>query len=71
MYCTHCIYFSLDDKEIPYCIWENKCDINDCNDSRPFSERPHYEEKLSILSVDIEKKGGLKPKENEKLCNKR
>lgn len=44
VYCTNCIHFRLDDKEIPYCPFEDKCDINDCEDSRPFNERLYYEE---------------------------
>ncbi|MDF2885567.1 MAG: hypothetical protein K0R54_6141 [Clostridiaceae bacterium] len=45
VYCTNCRHFRLDDEEIPYCPYEEKeCDIRDCEDSRPFSERPMYEE---------------------------
>lgn len=45
VYCTHCKHFRLDDEEIPYCPWEDRCDINDCEDSRPYGERPFYEER--------------------------
>jgi nicotinic acid phosphoribosyltransferase len=45
VYCTHCKHFRLDDEAIPYCPFEGKCDINDCENSRPFSERPLYEER--------------------------
>jgi hypothetical protein len=45
VYCTNCKHFRLDDEEIPYCPYEEKeCDIRDCEDSRPFRERPMYEE---------------------------
>lgn len=44
VYCTNCFNFRLDDEELPYCCFENKCDINDCEDSKPFKERPYYEE---------------------------
>ena len=45
VYCTHCKHFRLDDEKIPYCPWENRCDINNCEDSKPFSERPYYEKR--------------------------
>ena len=44
VYCTHCLYFRLDDKDKPYCPFEDKCDICDCEDSKPYSERPMYKE---------------------------
>ena len=45
VYCTHCKHFRLDDEEIPYCPYEEKeCDIRNCEDGRPFRERPMYEE---------------------------
>jgi hypothetical protein len=43
VYCTKCKWFRLDDEEIPYCFFENECDIWDCEDSKPFRERPKYE----------------------------
>lgn len=43
VYCTNCFNFRLDNEELPYCYFENKCDINDFEDSRPFKERPYYE----------------------------
>lgn len=43
VYCTHCKWFRLDDEYIPYCPFENECDIYDCEDSRQFRDRPHYE----------------------------
>ena len=42
VYCTRCKHFRLDNEEIPYCPFEDECDINDCEDSSPFIERPHY-----------------------------
>lgn len=45
VYCTNCIHFRLDDEDLPYCMHEDKCNINDCEDSKPIKERPFYEEK--------------------------
>lgn len=42
VYCTNCIDFRLDNEGLPYCQYENKCDIYDCNDSKPFKLRPYY-----------------------------
>lgn len=44
VYCTKCKWFRLCDEEIPYCLYSNECDIEDCEDSRPYKERPKYEE---------------------------
>jgi len=45
VYCTHCLYFRLDDEDKPYCRYEEKeCDIRNCEDSRPYSKRPMYKE---------------------------
>src|SRR5574344_750281 len=45
VYCTNCKHFRLDDELIPYCPYEEKeCDIRNCEDGRPFRERPMYEE---------------------------
>ena len=51
VYCTNCKYFRLCDEQKPYCVSENvdKCDNWDCDDSRPFSERPYYEERCFTL----------------------
>ena len=43
VYCTNCRYFRLCDEGLPYCMYENKCDINDCEDSKSLKERPYYE----------------------------
>ena len=42
VYCTQCQYFRTDDEHLPYCPFEGECDINDCEDSRPFKDRPRY-----------------------------
>jgi len=42
VYCTHCKHFRLDDEEIPYCYYEDKCNIKNCEDSMPLIERPYY-----------------------------
>ena len=44
VYCTHCIYFRLDDESKPYCPLEGECYIWNCEDSKPYRERPKYEE---------------------------
>ena len=47
VYCTNCKHFRLDDEEIPYCPYEEKeCDIYNCEDSKPYSQRPMYEERV-------------------------
>lgn len=43
VYCTECKYFRIDDENIPYCPFEDSCDIYDCEDSRRYSDRPMYE----------------------------
>ena len=43
VYCTNCRYFRLCDENLPYCMYENKCNINDCEDSKSPKERPYYE----------------------------
>ena len=45
VYCTNCKWFRIDDEDIPYCPFENICDIGNCEDSTPYKYRPHYEEK--------------------------
>jgi hypothetical protein len=42
VYCTDCTNFRLCDEEIPYCVFEDKCDINDCEDSKAFIYRPYF-----------------------------
>ncbi|WP_279146686.1 MULTISPECIES: hypothetical protein [Clostridium] len=48
VYCTHCLYFRLDDEELPYCPYEDNCNINDCEDSMIFKDRPHYRERGNL-----------------------
>ena len=43
VYCTHCKHFRLDDEDKPYCPFEDECDIWDCEDSKPYEQRPIYE----------------------------
>ena len=45
VYCTYCKHLRFDDKDIPYCPFEDECDVWDCEDSRRFAERPKYEVK--------------------------
>lgn len=45
VYCTHCENFRLCDEGIPYCYYENECDIRNCEDSMRFEERPNYIER--------------------------
>ena len=44
VYCTNCIHFKLFDEKIPYCIHEDKCDIENCEDSAPIEDRPFYKQ---------------------------
>ena len=53
VYCTQCQHFRTDDEYLPYCPFEGECDIWNCEDSRPFKDRPRYKGKE-------EKKGGGK-----------
>jgi hypothetical protein len=43
VYCTHCLHFKLDDELTPYCQHQDECDIDDCEDSMRFEDRPYYE----------------------------
>lgn len=52
VYCTECYYFRLCDEHKPYCIYENKCDINDPEDSKQLKYRPYYE-KLKLDGKNI------------------
>ncbi len=50
VYCTNCKHYKFkiinDDGDIcPHCVNEDKCDIWDSEDSRPFSVRPMYIER--------------------------
>ena len=49
VYCTRCKHFRIIEKEkgdfYPECEHIDKCDIWDCEDSKPFKDRPYYEEK--------------------------
>jgi len=43
VYCTQCKWFRLDDEDIPYCPWEDRCEIRNCEDSMQFRDRPYWE----------------------------
>lgn len=43
VYCTECRYFRLCDEGLPYCGFESHCDINDYEDGKSRSERPHHD----------------------------
>lgn len=45
VYCINCANFRLCDEGLPYCIFEGKCNINGCDDSKSFKERPFYRSK--------------------------
>ena len=45
VYCTNCKHFQICD-EIAHCSFERLCDIKNCEDSKPFSERPCYVSKI-------------------------
>lgn len=45
VYCVKCKFFRLCDERKPYCIYENECDINDCEDSESIKIRKYYIEK--------------------------
>ena len=50
VYCTDCLHFRLCDEGIPYCPYENKCSINNCDDSEPFYVRPYYEKYIDKMT---------------------
>jgi hypothetical protein len=43
VYCTDCKHFRLCDENIPYCIYEDKCDINNPEDSISYICRSYFE----------------------------
>lgn len=47
VYCVDCKWFRTDDEYKPYCPFEEECDIWNCEDSKPFRERPRYKEKYN------------------------
>ena len=47
--CMDCIYFRLDDEFIPYCLFEDECDIEDCEDSKPITERPKFDNGIKVV----------------------
>lgn len=52
VYCTHCVHFKVtkcnEYDYMPKCKYENECCLEDCEDSRPLNERPHYEEMINF-----------------------
>ena len=42
VYCAECVEFRICDEGLPYCPYEDKCDIKNPEDSRPLRERPCY-----------------------------
>ena len=53
VYCSRCAHFEViedidEDDEMyilrPQCQYMDKCDIWDCEDSKPFKDRPFYKE---------------------------
>lgn len=73
VYCTKCKWLRFCNEDIPYCISESQCDINNCEDSRPFKERPCYEEidweteYQAILEISKHYESELKRSNNEEL----
>lgn len=51
VYCTKCIYFRLDDEGLPYCLFEDECNINNCEDSMRFEDRPYYKSTQELLEL--------------------
>jgi hypothetical protein len=47
VYCTGCNNFELkeiNNDYIPDCKYKDICDLRDCEDSKPFEDRPYYED---------------------------
>lgn len=42
VYCTECAHFRLHDEDMPYCEYEDVCEIRNCEDSMELSYRPYY-----------------------------
>ena len=52
VYCTKCKSFYVDNDEVPQCEHRHECELNDCEDSKPYSDRPHYVENETNLSCE-------------------
>ena len=50
VYCINCQHFKLT-VDYPHCIFEDKCNIHDPEDSKLLSERPFYEENESVANI--------------------
>lgn len=44
VYCTCCRHFTVTENEAPECKYRNVCNLYDPEDSRPYIERPYYEQ---------------------------
>lgn len=42
VYCTECAHFRLKDEDVPYCEYDDICDISNCVDSKSIENRPYY-----------------------------
>jgi hypothetical protein len=49
VYCTNCKHFRLCDENIPYCPFEDVCDINNPDDSVPYKDRSYFEKNENKL----------------------
>lgn len=63
VYCTRCRHFKFEDDEI-LCPHQNECHFWDTEDSRPFRERPKYEDRIrqAMKEVDLMKSGEMPKK---------
>jgi len=50
VYCTHCKHFKIEDGT-PFCKYDAMCDIYDCEDSKPFQERPMWKSNDYIICL--------------------
>lgn len=58
VYCTDCKYFRIEE-DIPECEYENDCCICDCEDSKPFEDRPMYEKNDKDSNLKLENINGI------------
>lgn len=52
IYCTNCYYFKMYDEDTPYCMYKDRCDIIDCEDSKDRKYRPFYRRDKIISSKE-------------------
>ena len=48
VYCTQCKHFYIDGDEVPHCIHEHECDIEDCEDSAPMLDCRPFSEPINV-----------------------